>query len=75
MPWAAARLINTGQSAADRMAWVPSTGAAEASLYMVALLLSLYVFDTPAHLEWFLPILFYKLLISHLLREEPYQPE
>ena len=46
-----------------------------ASLYMVALILSLYVFDTPAHLEWFLPILFYKLLISHLLREEPYQPE
>lgn len=46
-----------------------------ASLYLVALLLSLYVFDTPAHLEWFLPILFFKLLISHVLREEPYQPE
>lgn len=46
-----------------------------ASLYMVALLSSLYIFDAPAHLEWFLPILFYKLLISHLLREEPYQPE
>lgn len=46
-----------------------------ASLYGAALLLSLYVFDTPEHLEWFLPILFFKLLISHLLREEPYQPE
>ena len=46
-----------------------------ASLYMVALLSSLSIFDAPAHLEWFLPILFYKLLISHLLREEPYQPE
>lgn len=46
-----------------------------ATLYAVALLVSLYVFDNPPYLEWFLPILFFKILISHVLREEPYQPE
>ncbi|MEC8042885.1 MAG: hypothetical protein VX083_11595 [Pseudomonadota bacterium] len=45
-----------------------------ATLYIVALLLSLYVFENPPYLEWFLPVLFYKILISHTLREEPYQP-
>lgn len=44
-------------------------------LYAVALLLSLYVFETPAGLEWFLPFLFLKLLVSHLPKEEPYRPE
>jgi len=46
-----------------------------ATLYMVALLLSFYVFDSPPYLEWFLPFLFLKILVSHALREEPYQPE
>lgn len=44
------------------------------TLYVVALLLSFYVFDATEHLEWFLPVLFFKILVSHLLREEPYQP-
>ncbi|WP_052265122.1 hypothetical protein [Ruegeria sp. ANG-R] len=45
------------------------------SLFGVALLMSLYVFGASEHLECFLPILFFKILISHVLREEPYQPE
>ena len=44
-------------------------------LYSVSLLLSLYVFETAVGLEWFLPIFYLKLLISHILREEPYRPE
>ena len=46
-----------------------------AALFAAALLLSLYVFEAPTHLEWFLPLLFFKILVSHLLREEPYQPD
>ncbi len=45
------------------------------TLYSLALVLSLYVFEAPAHLEWFLPLFYLKLLISHILREEPYRPE
>jgi len=43
--------------------------------YSVSVLLSLYVFTAPAHLEWFLPLLYLKLLVSHIVREEPYRPE
>ena len=46
-----------------------------ALIYVGALFLSLYVFETAPYLEWFLPVLFYKILVSHVLREEPYQPE
>lgn len=46
-----------------------------AALYLVALLLSFHVFENPPYLEWFLPFLFFKILVSHALREEPYQPE
>lgn len=34
-----------------------------------------YVLPLPPHFEWFLPLYFMKLLLSHLLREEPYRPE
>jgi hypothetical protein len=44
-------------------------------LYAISLVLSLYVFDSAAGLEWFLPIFFLKLLISHLLKEVPYQAD
>ncbi|KJZ14874.1 membrane protein [Marinomonas sp. S3726] len=44
-------------------------------LYSVSLILSLYVFETAVGLEWFLPVFYLKLLISHILREEPYRPE
>lgn len=46
-----------------------------AALYIGTLFLSFYVFENPPYLEWFLPILFFKILVSHVLREEPYQPE
>ncbi|WP_366918509.1 hypothetical protein [Acaryochloris sp. IP29b_bin.148] len=42
---------------------------------IVSLLLSIYVFKSPEHLEWFLPLFFYKLQVSHVVREEPYRPE
>lgn len=45
------------------------------SLYGLSLILSLYVFKAPEYLEWFLPLFYLKLLISHCLREEPYRPE
>lgn len=45
-----------------------------ALLFAIGVLLALYVFESPEHLEWFLPILFFKLIVSHALREEPYQP-
>jgi len=43
--------------------------------YSMSLLLSLYVFESASGLEWFLPIFYLKLLICHLLKEEPYRPE
>lgn len=44
-------------------------------MYAGALLLSLYWFEAPVGLEWFLPLFYLKLLVSHILREEPYRPE
>ncbi|WP_299421135.1 hypothetical protein [uncultured Shimia sp.] len=44
-------------------------------LFVVAMFLSLYLFETPQEVQWFLPMLYYKILISHVLREEPYQPD
>ena len=44
-------------------------------LYGIALLGDCYlVLPTPG-LEWFLPLFFLKLLVSHLLKEKPYSPE
>ncbi len=40
-----------------------------------SMVLSIYVFKSPAHLEWLLPLFFIKLQICHVLREEPYRPE
>ena len=42
--------------------------------FSIALILSFYVLETPQGLEWFLPLFYLKLLICHLVREEPYQP-
>ncbi|WP_406609776.1 hypothetical protein [Agarivorans sp. JK6] len=44
-------------------------------LYSFALVLTLTVFDAPPGLAWFLPLFYLKLLISHILREEPYRPD
>lgn len=44
------------------------------SLYSVSIVLSLYGFQSAIGLEWFLPLLFLKLLVSHILKEEPYRP-
>ena len=44
------------------------------SMVGLGLLLALYL-DTPVPgLEWFIPVFLLKLLVSHLLREEPYRP-
>ncbi|WP_088239746.1 hypothetical protein [Calothrix rhizosoleniae] len=43
-------------------------------LYSLALLGNLYLFDPTPGLDWFLPLFFLKLLVSHLLNETPYQP-
>ena len=44
-------------------------------LYGLALLGNSYLFTPTVGLEWFLPLFFLKLLISHLLKEAPYRPE
>ncbi len=43
-------------------------------LFCGALLLNSYVFPPTPGLEWFVPLFYLKLLVSHLLREEPYRP-
>lgn len=42
--------------------------------YSIALLLTLYMLESPSGLEWFLPLFYLKLLVSHLVKEEPYRP-
>ena len=44
-------------------------------LYGLALLGNSYLFAPTVGLEWFLPLFFLKILISHLLKETPYRPE
>ncbi|ESA37401.1 membrane protein [Leptolyngbya sp. Heron Island J] len=43
-------------------------------LYSLALLCDRYLFTPTPGLEWFLPLFFLKLLVSHLLNETPYHP-
>ena len=42
--------------------------------YAGGLLIALYGLPQPIGLEWFLPLFYLKLLLSHLLKEEPYRP-
>lgn len=46
-----------------------------ACCYVVSLFLSLYVLAPASELAWFLPLFYFKLLISHLLKEAPFRPE
>ncbi|MCL4265724.1 MAG: hypothetical protein KJ069_21100 [Anaerolineae bacterium] len=45
------------------------------TLYLISLLLALYALPQPPGLEWFLPIFYFKLLVSHLVTEAPFAPE
>lgn len=45
------------------------------TLFAGAVLLNGYMLPVFPGLEWFVPVFFLKLIISHLLREEPYRPE
>jgi hypothetical protein len=38
------------------------------------LLISMYLLRQPKGLEWFLPLFYLKLLVSHLTKEEPCSP-
>ncbi|MFX0108325.1 MAG: hypothetical protein ACFE7R_08580 [Candidatus Hodarchaeota archaeon] len=44
------------------------------TVFSIAVLLSLYVVTPVPGFEWFIPMFFLKLVIGHLVREEPYQP-
>ena len=44
------------------------------TLYLIGLILSFYFLTPIKGLEWFLPVFYLKLLISHLLKEAPFQP-
>lgn len=41
---------------------------------VIGFFLALYLLPVPPRFEWFLPVFFVKILIAHLLREEPYRP-
>lgn len=43
-------------------------------LYGLVVVCDRYLFTPTPGLEWFLPLFFLKLLISHLLKESPYRP-
>lgn len=45
------------------------------TVFGLGLTFNLYLFSPTPGLEWFLPVFLLKLLVSHLLREEPYRPE
>jgi hypothetical protein len=42
--------------------------------YAGGLLVALYVLPLIPGLEWFVPFFYLKLLVSHLIKEEPYRP-
>lgn len=44
------------------------------ALYGLGLLVAIYVLKQPEGMEWFIPILYLKLLVSHLLPEAPFSP-
>jgi hypothetical protein len=44
-------------------------------LLALSFVLSIYAFAPTPGLEWFVPFLIFKLVVGHLLREEPYRPE
>ncbi len=43
-------------------------------LMLGGVLIGIYALEVPPYFEWFAPLYFTKLLVSHLLREEPYRP-
>jgi len=43
-------------------------------LLTLALVIEPHLFDPTPGMEWFVPAFFVKVLVSHLLREEPYRP-
>ncbi|ASP40897.1 hypothetical protein CHH28_10380 [Bacterioplanes sanyensis] len=45
------------------------------TLFAVSVMLSEYWLTVPAGLEWFLPLFYLKLLLSHLLKEAPFSPD
>jgi hypothetical protein len=42
--------------------------------YACGLLISMYLLRQPQGIEWFLPLFYLKILVSHLPKEEPYRP-
>jgi hypothetical protein len=45
------------------------------ALFFIGVLIGLYAFSPTPGWEWFIPGLYLKLLICHLLHEEPYRPD
>ena len=44
------------------------------TLFALGLLISMYILNPIPGLEWFVPLLYLKLIIGHIVREEPYRP-
>jgi len=42
--------------------------------FACGLLIALYLLPQPAGVEWFLPLFYLKVLVTHLVKEEPYRP-
>ena len=43
-------------------------------LFAVTIIFNWYVFSPTPGLEWFIPVLFLKILLGHIVKEEPYRP-
>ncbi|MHA2603106.1 MAG: hypothetical protein AM324_013375 [Candidatus Thorarchaeota archaeon SMTZ1-83] len=46
-----------------------------ATLFGLGLLMSIYVIVPVPGLEWFIPLFYLKLIVGHMVREEPYRPD
>ncbi|MFX0044985.1 MAG: hypothetical protein ACFE8Z_03990 [Candidatus Hermodarchaeota archaeon] len=44
------------------------------TLFSLGLLMSLYVVVSVPGLEWFIPLFYLKLIVGHMVHEEPYRP-
>jgi hypothetical protein len=43
-------------------------------LVLVFLMVNIYILPAPAGFEWFIPVLFLKIVYGHMVKEEPYRP-
>lgn len=45
------------------------------TLFALGIMMNIYILTTIPGLEWFVPLLYLKLIVGHIVREEPYRPD